>query len=55
LPDVRKNAAARDVVFTERIARFRNAKVTFDLPVAGVFEVKDGRIVAHRDYFDYQT
>jgi limonene-1,2-epoxide hydrolase len=26
-----------------------------DLAVAGVFEVKDGKIVAHRDYFEYQT
>jgi limonene-1,2-epoxide hydrolase len=48
-------AAAGDVVFTERIDKFRNAIVTFDLPVAGVFEVKDGKIVAHRDYFEYQT
>jgi len=23
--------------------------------VADVFEVRAGRIVAHRDYFDYQT
>jgi limonene-1,2-epoxide hydrolase len=23
--------------------------------VAGVFEVREGRIVAHRDYFDHQT
>lgn len=48
-------AAAGDVVFTERIDRFRNATVTLDLPVAGVFEVRGGKIVAHRDYFDYQT
>jgi limonene-1,2-epoxide hydrolase len=48
-------AAAGDVVFTERIDRFRSATVTLDLPVAGVFEVRGGRIVAHRDYFDYQT
>jgi len=48
-------AAAGDVVFTERIDRFRNATVSLDLPVAGVFEVRGGKIVAHRDYFDYQT
>jgi limonene-1,2-epoxide hydrolase len=48
-------AASGDVVFTERIDRFRNKTVTLDLPVAGVFEVRDGKIVAHRDYFDYQT
>jgi limonene-1,2-epoxide hydrolase len=48
-------AAARDVVFTERIDRFRSPKVSLDLPVAGVFEVRDGKIIEHRDYFDYQT
>ena len=48
-------AAAGDVVFTERIDRFRNARMTLDLPVAGVFEVRDGKITAHRDYFDYET
>jgi len=48
-------AAAGDVVFTERIDRFRSRTVTLDLPVAGVFEVRNGKIVAHRDYFDYQT
>ena len=48
-------AAAGDVVFTERIDRFRSKMVSLDLPVAGVFEVRNGKIVAHRDYFDYQT
>jgi len=48
-------AAAGDVVFTERIDRFRSKTVSLDLPVAGVFEVRSGKIVAHRDYFDYQT
>jgi limonene-1,2-epoxide hydrolase len=48
-------AASGPIVFTERIDRFRSKTVTLDLPVAGVFEVRGGRIVAHRDYFDYQT
>lgn len=48
-------ASHGDVVFTERVDKFRSATVTLDLPVAGVFEVRDGRIVAHRDYFDYAT
>ena len=47
--------AAGDVVFTERIDKFRSRTVALDLPVAGVFEVRHGKIVAHRDYFDYQT
>ena len=48
-------AASGDVVFTERIDRFRWAGKTLDLPVCGVFEVRGGKITAHRDYFDYQT
>ena len=48
-------AANGPVVFTERIDKFRGPKVSLDLPVAGVFEVRDGKIVAHRDYFDYRT
>ena len=48
-------AANGPIVFTERIDCFRSKTVRLDLPVAGVFEVRGGKIVAHRDYFDYQT
>jgi limonene-1,2-epoxide hydrolase len=48
-------AAEGPVVFTERIDRFRWGNRMLELPVAGVFEVRDGRITAHRDYFDYRT
>jgi len=48
-------AADGPIVFTERIDRFRSKTVSLDLPVAGVFEVHDGKITAHRDYFDYRT
>ncbi|MET0152130.1 MAG: nuclear transport factor 2 family protein [Candidatus Binatia bacterium] len=44
-----------NVVFTERIDHFRWKGKTLALPVAGVFEVRDGKITAHRDYFDYAT
>ena len=33
----------------------RRTAETADLPVAGVFEVKGGKITAHRDYFDDRT
>src|SRR5215831_10505788 len=47
------NAAARgNVVFTERIDRFDIAGKRFDLPVNGVFELRDGKIASFRDYFD---
>jgi limonene-1,2-epoxide hydrolase len=48
-------AANGPIVFTERVDRFRSKTVALDLPVAGVFEVRGDKIVAHRDYFDYQT
>ena len=48
-------AANGPIVFTERVDHFRSKTVALDLPVAGVFEVRGGKIVAHRDYFDYQT
>lgn len=48
-------ASSGDVVFTERVDRFRMMGKTVALPVAGVFEVHNGKIVAWRDYFDMQT
>jgi limonene-1,2-epoxide hydrolase len=40
------------LVFTERVDVFMMPGATVELPVAGVFELKDGRIAAWRDYFD---
>lgn len=42
------------VVFTERVDRMEFGGQAVELPVAGVFEVEDGRIKAWRDYFDVQ-
>jgi len=44
-----------DTVFTERTDRFVTNGKSIALPVAGVFEVRDGKIAAWRDYFDLQT
>lgn len=44
-----------DVVMNERLDRFRINDGWLDLPVAGVFEVVDGRITLWRDYFDMNT
>jgi limonene-1,2-epoxide hydrolase len=51
--DVVNSAAKGNVVFAERIDRFhmKNGK-KFDLPVNGVFEVRDGKIVRFSDYFN---
>jgi len=44
--------AAGELVFTERIDHLKKPDHEGALPVVGVFEVRDGRIVAWRDYFD---
>ena len=48
-------ASTGDLVFTERVDRFTLMGKTVALPVAGVFQVRDGQITAWRDYFDMQT
>lgn len=40
------------IVMTERVDTFKVPDRTFDLPVAGVFQVENGKIRAWRDYFD---
>ncbi|HET9831502.1 MAG TPA: limonene-1,2-epoxide hydrolase family protein, partial [Vicinamibacterales bacterium] len=45
-------AANGPVVMTERVDVFKLPNKSFELPVAGVFEVSDGKIKAWRDYFD---
>ena len=40
------------IVATERVDRFTTDDRTIALPVAGFFEVHDGKITAWRDYFD---
>ena len=45
-------ASAGDVVLTERIDVFHMGETTIELPVMGIFEVRDGLIAAWRDYFD---
>ena len=42
------------VVFTERVDHLSFNGVAVALPVAGVFEVRDGKLAAWRDYFDVQ-
>lgn len=45
-----------ETVFNERLDRFtlKNGQ-KLDLPVAGIFKVRDGKIVLHKDYFNYGT
>ncbi len=48
-------ATRGNVVFTERIDRMTIAGKEVVLPCAGVFEIRDGKIAAWRDYFDLAT
>lgn len=51
--DVVNLVADGELVMAERIDRFVMPNGhRFDLPVTGVFEVRDGKIVAFRDYFN---
>ena len=43
---------ARDIVMNERTDRFRVGDKWVEARVMGVFEIRDGKIVAWRDYFD---
>ena len=45
-------AASGDTVMTERVDVFVLPHTRVELPVMGTFEVRDGKIVAWRDYFD---
>jgi len=49
---VRHLVADGDVVLTERVDVFVLPAARIELPVMGVFEIKDGKIAAWRDYFD---
>ncbi len=48
-------AASGNVVFAERVDRTDAGTKHVDLPVVGVFELRDGKIAAWRDYFDLAT
>jgi limonene-1,2-epoxide hydrolase len=45
-------AANGPVVMTERVDVFKLPGKSFELPVMGTFEIRDGKISAWRDYFD---
>lgn len=50
--DVLHIAEVGEVVLTERVDRFHSPGREIALPVMGTFELRDGLIVAWRDYFD---
>jgi limonene-1,2-epoxide hydrolase len=52
---IHHEAASGEVVMNERVDRFKMPHGWVELPVAGLFVVRDGRIVLWRDYFDLGT
>ena len=50
--EIHHQVATGDVVMNERTDRFRSGERWLEIPVAGVWEVHDGRITLWRDYFD---
>jgi len=50
-----RESSSGGVVFMERLDRHRLADKWVELPVTGVFEVRDGKITYWRDYFDAET
>ena len=52
---IHRQVAAGNLVMNERTDRFGMNGKWMDLPVAGVFEVTDGKITLWRDYFDMNT
>ena len=44
-----------DVVMNERLETWVEGAVQVDLPVVGVFEIRNGKIAKWRDYFDLAT
>ena len=52
---IHHQAAQGDVVMNERVDRFEMSGRWVELPVAGLFVVREGRIALWRDYFDMAT
>jgi len=53
--EIHHQVATGDVVMNERTDRFRSGDRWLEIPVAGVWEVHDGRITLWRDYFDLDS
>ncbi len=48
-------ASNNNIVFNERMDMFDMGEKRVEVPVAGMFEVRGGKISLWRDYFDLQT
>jgi len=50
--EIRHIAADNDVVMTERVDHFQVGNNRISVPCMGIFELRDGKIAAWRDYWD---
>ena len=53
--DIVTIAGENDLVLAERVDRFTLKGKYFELPVNGVFEIRNGKIHRFSDYFDLQS
>jgi limonene-1,2-epoxide hydrolase len=52
---VHRQVSSGSTVMNERTDRFLVAGRWIEIPIAAVFEVRDGRVSLWRDYFDLET
>jgi limonene-1,2-epoxide hydrolase len=52
---IRNTTSNGNVVMNERVDVFEMGGKHVEIPVAGIFEIKGGKIAAWRDYFDLAT
>ena len=50
--EMRRIVAEGDVVMTERVDHFMVGETRIGVPCMGIFELRDGKIAAWRDYWD---
>ena len=53
--DIKHTASSGNMVMNERVETWVKGSVKVELPVFGVFELKNGKITQWRDYFDSGT
>jgi limonene-1,2-epoxide hydrolase len=53
--DIKNTTSSGNMVMNERLETWVKGRVKLDLPVLGVFELKDGKISKWHDYFDSAT
>ncbi len=53
--DIKHTTSSGNTVMNERLETWTKGSTRLELPVLGVFELKNGKITQWRDYFDAKT